>query len=485
MNTWAESISAFAQFLLWRADLLAVDYLTALRQIPNVSPPVPRETVVTILRRELGSNSDDLVLQLEDQPVWSTLSRTAYLSWYKGDLVVVQVAQPPFPDTALTDFEAGIAFLGHPDVRRVTAPRILSEFRQWLRHAESSALERSYLDVLGRAKGDTLVDYPTLIPEITTDHVLCWPWIEGEPVSSLVRRGSVDSVTQVAVAVLEQYCSLSIVDADLQTDAIVMPTSGTRLVIRRISRPLSVPPPSVNIGMKYIAAVLEGNASMTVQTLLTMAVGQSTANLESDLLNLLSGIEPELKVHLWYPGSASAFESNWRALAKLEVTRPRPLYLDCLHRNLVALGYWTADAVFAGGKTTDTIAEAHWPVVARVLRLNASQFLNPAVLSEWSRGLGLLTFGTLREANRLAEEVRENNLTFEVDIARSDVDSRHSNSDQPSRTFRMSLVVAGLLITLLISLRWGSTAPQPLSTFMRVVAISSLLALFRAVAKIR
>lgn len=443
---------AFARFLMWRADLLDAESINLLRRMNPVFSAVPRDKVAALLRLELGETGGDLARQMEEQPVWSTLSRTAYLSWHQGTMVVVQVARDPFPESALADFEAGIGYLRHPDMRRVAAPRILAEFRQWLRGGESIALERSYLEVLGRSQGETLVDYPAPIPEISTANLICWPWVEGETAGSLIGRGQTDAVTRVAVAVLEQYCNLAIIDADLQLDAIVLPTGGDRLAIRRIDRPLSVPPPAVNLGMKYIAAVQEGNASMTVQTLMALAVGQSNASLESDLMNLMSGIEPELKVHAWYPGSAAAFESNWRALDKLKVSRPRPLYLDCLQRNLIAVGYWTSDAVAAGGKPVDTIAEAQWPVVARVLRLNAGQFLNPAVLQEWSAGLGLLTFGAMREANRLAEELRENNLTVEVE---EDTDLR-ANENKAGPGSGVAVLAACLLIALLGALRWGS-----------------------------
>ena len=114
--------------------------------------------------------------------------------------------------------------------------------------------------MLGRNRGQTLVDYPALIPELTTDHILCWPWVEGESLVSLIERGSSEAVTQVAVAVLEQYCSLSIVDGDLALDAMVLQPDGNRLALRRFNRPLAVPLALVNTGMKYIAAVLEGNA---------------------------------------------------------------------------------------------------------------------------------------------------------------------------------------------------------------------------------
>jgi hypothetical protein len=474
----------FARFLLWRADLLSVEYLNALRQVNYGFAPVSRDKVIGLLDRELGALSDGLIEQLELEPVWSTLTRTAYLSWFKGTLVVVQVARERIPEGDLQAFEAGLKYLGHADVCHIATPRVLAEFREWVRQAETCALERSYLEVLAKNRGETLVDYPTLVEEITTDHVLCWPWIEGETVSSLIRRGSVDSVTQVAVAILEEFFTLSMLDTDLETDAMVISTSERRLVVRRINRPLSVPPPSVNIGMKYIAAVLEGNASMTVQTLLTLAVGRSTAGLESELLNLISGVEPELKVQQWYPGSAASFESNWRALARLEVSRPRPLYLDCLQRNLIAIGYWTSDAVSAGGIAVDTLANAHWPVVSSLVQKNASQFMDPSVLSEWSVGLGLLTFGAMREGNRWAEELREGDLTMEVERPDANPNIRITGSGHSGRGSRVAIVLAFLLTVLLVSLRWGSTLTGPAAGLMLTAAIIALIALFWVVSKI-
>ena len=471
---------AFARFLMWRADLLDSDCLNALRAIDYSFPPIPRDTVPDILRRELGHPGDDLARHLENDPLWSTLSRTAWLSWHRDLPVVVQVAREPLSESTIEEFEAGIRFLGHPEIRRVTAPRVLQEFREWLRQGESPTRERSYLENLGRSHGITLVDYPALIPEISTSLVLCWPWIDGEPVSAMVRRGSVDAVTKLAVTILEQYCSLSLVDADLQLDSVVIPPGSDRLVVQRLNRPVTVPPPAVNTGMKYLAAVLEGNASMTVQTLLTLAVGQSTADLETELLNTISGIEPELKVHAWYPGSASTIESNWRALARLEVTRPRPLYLDCLHRNLIALGYWTGDAVAAGGRGIDTISEAQWPVVQQVLKTSASQFRDPAVVREWSVGLGLFTLGAMREANRLAEELRDNNLTLEVEMAEPEL-----REAKGGPSLKIVVLAGALLVALLASLRWGSSLHGTATIVALTVAAVALIALFSVIGKIR
>src|SRR6185312_4267072 len=153
-----------------------------------------------------------------------------------------------------------------------------------------------------------------------------------------------------------------------------------------------------------------------------------------------------------------------------------PLFLNCLHRNLIATGYWTADAVAAGGQPIDPIAEAHWPVVQRVVRASSTRFLDPLVAAEWSIGMGLLTFGAMREMNRLAEEVRDNNLTMEVDLG-----GTRRKDQQPARgNLRSWVLIACLLAILLATLHWGSGHQAIAAT----IGVVTLVALFRAVGKL-
>jgi len=470
----------FAQFLIWRADLLGSDYIASLRQVRVPNAGVPRDRFIEILRRELPGSGPELVANLEKHAVWTTFSRTAYRTRYGGQTVVVQVASAPVPDKDFIAFESGIRSLGHPDVTRVTSPDVLKEFRQWIRQGESTERERNYLRVLAGSKADMLVDYPEPISDITTDHVLSWRWVEGESAAALVAGGSLETVTKIATAVLEQYCSLSIVDAELELDAVVVSPAG-RLVMRRLNRPLAVPPPLVNVGIKYLSAVLAGDATMTVQTLLQMAGGQKVASLEPLLLNRMSGIEPELKVQLRFPVSAAAFESNWRALATIPVVRP--LYLNCLHRNLMAIGYWNAEARLKsrgnGGAEVDAIAAAQWPVVGSLLRTQFSALLNPTAAKEWLAGAGLLAFGSMREMNRIAEELRDNHLTVGVESSGADPDPKPSNN-----ALKLSVVAGLLVMTLLACLHWGTGLPGAATTLVQILAVCSVIGLFRVVSKI-
>ena len=51
-------------------------------------------------------------------------------------------------------------------------------------------------------------------------------------------------------------------------------TRDGRLVMWRMNRAIAVPPPQVNVGMKYLAAVLLGGILRRGQTLVPMATGQ-------------------------------------------------------------------------------------------------------------------------------------------------------------------------------------------------------------------
>src|SRR5258708_33242646 len=145
------------------------------------------------------------------------------------------------------------------------------------------------------------------------------------------------------------------VDVDLDLDAMDGDRNG-RLHFRRLNNPIAVLPGVIATGIKYTSAVLAGNAPRSAQTLIRLMIAQPPLDLEKQLMEEFSGVEPELKINMWFPASAGAFESNWRALAK--VAPLRPLFLDCLHRNLVASGYWNADAVRAGAPSVDAISEA-------------------------------------------------------------------------------------------------------------------------------
>jgi hypothetical protein len=205
-------------------------------------------------------------------------------------------------------------------------------------------------------------------------------------------------------------------------------------------------------------------------------ISQPPLDFEKQLMDEFSGIEPELKINMWFPLSAGAFESNWRALATLAPARP--LFLDCLHRNLLAAGYCNSDAVRAGAPARDAISEAQWPVVGRLIRTQFDMLLNRESAKEWAVGSGLLMFGAFREMNRLAEELRESDLTVGVDCG----DWRRPEKGEGRKL--PQVILAALVIFFLIGLQWGGSAPEPWSRLLKILAVAALPAMFWAVSKI-
>ena len=223
--------------------------------------------------------------------------------------------------------------------------------------------------------------------------------------------------------------------------------------------------------------MLADDATISAQTLVRLVWPHPPLDFEKRLMEEFSGIEPELKVNLWFPATAAALESNWRALARL--SRTRPLFVDCLHRNLVASGYWNGDAVRAGGPRSDAIYEAQSPIVGRLVETQMKETMNGESAKEWTLGSGLLAFGAMREMNRLLEEMRENDLTVGVEPVEPVryVDSRGQ---------AWSGWVLGVLFALLLaSLRWGAVAPEPWAMVLKVLAVGALPAMFWAISRIR
>jgi hypothetical protein len=467
--------AAFGRFLCWRADLLGASYLSKLRDIALNPPVVPPSAVAAAIRKEPCEGAEELISGLDQTPVWNTLTRTAYRSSYRGVPVVVEVARDPVSAESFAEFEKTMRSLRRPELENIVAPAVLAQFQEWIRLGESLTRERSFLKVLAQDRGETLVEYPNLIPEISTSSVLCWPVPEGRPVTELIERGDPRGPVLIASAILEQFYTLSMVDGDLDPGAMIVDAKG-RLHVLRLNNPIAVLPSLINTGIKYTAAVVAGDAALSAQTLIRLILSQPPLDLEKSLMDEFSGIEPELKVHMWFPATAGAFESNWRALARLAPVRP--LFLDCLHRNLVAVGYWNSDSVRAGAPTVDAIADAQWPVVGSLLRTQFGLLMNRESAKEWAFGSGLLMFGTMREISRLAEEVRENDITVGVDL-----EDRRPPKDSGGRSSYLAILGA-LLLVLLASLRWGIEAPGAWSVVLKTVAVGVLPAMFWVLSRI-
>jgi len=463
--------AAFGQFLCWRADLLSTDYLGRLRQLKIKVTPVPMGDVTRAIASELGAseNSAALAQGLEPRLCWSTLARCAYHAQYRGRAIAVQVARDPILDSDFESFEAAVILIEDERVAEAIRPPILASFREWMRLSDSPARERSYLSALDSVRERTLAQYPILIPEISTEKLLCFEWVDGETLASCIAKGSPQAVGRAAECVLEQACSIAAIDGDFDPEAIVLTPSG-RLAFRRANRLLAVPPALTNTCLKYISAVLASNAPAAAQMLVKLASTRPILNLEDRLLDALSSLEPELKINVAFPPSAAIFEGNWRALKRTGVQEP--LFLDILHRNLIAVGYWNAEAAAPPLPPADFIADAQWPVLGRILRTRLGDMATRETASDWFIGSGLVFFEAMRQVNRLAEGLRENDISLGVDI--QDSDDEHKTL----RRIRSGILIGMLFVAFLACLRFAIRAHGVLSAVLSALAIATGFALF-------
>jgi hypothetical protein len=287
--------------------------------------------------------------------------------------------------------------------------------------------------------------------------------------ASAVARGDSQAVRRVAECVLEQICTVAAIDADFDSEAMVLTPEG-RLAIRRANRLVAIPAPMTHSCLKYISAVLASNAPAAAQSLVRLSSGRPSLHLETRLLDELSNLEPELKINLQFPPSAAVLEGNWRALRRSGADSP--LFVDMMHRNLVAVGYWNAEAMAPNGLREDAIAEAQWPVLSRMARMRLGEMLNRETASDWFLGSGLLFFELMRQMNRLAEGLRETDLSLGVELERErDTTALH-------RRIRLGVFIGMLLIVFLGSLRFAIAVHGAWSAVFSAVAVACGFALF-------
>ncbi|MEX2264138.1 MAG: hypothetical protein WD696_19450 [Bryobacteraceae bacterium] len=468
--------SVFAQFLCWRADLLSTEYLGQLRTIRVAPGPISHDRFLVTLFDNLPENARTLAEGLEANSCWSTFLRCAYRSQVEGRPVVVEALREPRPDSdaAFRAFERGVTSLAGEDARRAVAPEALAQFKEWVRLGASLERQRNYQRALHGMRSRLAVGYPGVLEEFSAGPVLCYEWLEGEAVSKHLAEGLGDVGRKVAQGLLEQLCIAGIVDGDFDPEAMVVMPDG-KLGLRRPSRMIAVPPALTAATLKYISAVLAGNAPAAAHALAKLAATRTAGNLEEELLERLSELEPELKVHLQFPKSAAIFEGNWRALARTDV--PKPLYLDLMHRNLIAVGYWNAEN--GGPSGPDYLAEEQWPVIGRLLRLRLGELASRDRVSEWFVGSGLLFFEGLRQFGRLADEFRDNELSIGVDFP-----STREASRQAGRRIRSGIFIGMLVVVFLVSVRWAWSSAPPWSTGFSLLAGAAAVSLFWMVARI-
>jgi hypothetical protein len=464
--------SSFAAFLRWRADILPRGWVPGFQQAREAAPASRTETAA-LLGQELGARGDKLAAHLDPEPCWSTRARCAFRSRFDGRSVVVECAREPVTESEFRVFERELSRL-RDAAALVISSDTLEQFREWSALADGLARERAYLEAAGEFREHTSFLFPEIVSGLCSSRVLCFTWIEGSPAYSRIGAGDAKAASKLAELILEQACMLGMIDADLDVENIVI-TDGGRLALRRWNRFVAVPLGLRPAVVRYLCGVMSGESSRAARMLVRLALRHDSNTGTARVRKALAGVEPELKGELRFPISATMFESYWRAVSSTR-TSP-PLYLDCLHRNLHAIGYCCAAAADEA-IGLDPLVEAQFAVLGRLIRRRGTDLLESDPASGWALGSAMLPLKALRYAVRLGERFVDND-------SESGFPSRAA-ADREEETRRIrSLVGAGLLVAaFLVCVHVGNAEPEPWQAWIPVAAAAVFASLVGVVVRL-
>jgi hypothetical protein len=458
--------SLFARFLIGRVDLLAPEFVKPLSEIPFDAPPITRERFAELLVDEFAADGEILARGLDPLPCWSIPGRCAYRTVYRDAQVVIQFPRPVPSKDAVREFARILKTVDAEAAQPVVQPAVLRQFEDWLYVIDPPEKEHAYLSTLSNLRCRTHADYPMLISRFSSSRVLCWPWVEGEPLVTALADATPELSQKLAEAMLEQICVLSTVEGVLDMRAMALSTEG-RIVIRRITRPLVVPIGRTQAVLRYLAAILSENTPEAAHWILQLAGRDSAPQQVSQLLGAVAAMQPNLVRRTPLPPSAAALEGSWRALCSLQIEPP--LFLNFLHRNLIAAGSWHVQ---------DSLREAHAAVLGTMLRNSLSDLTRDELAGEWAMGAGMVLLEAWRLILRIAGDLRDGNLTPRYEPRTSET------AGSRNRFARQAILSAMLVVAFLACVRWGQAAPQPWSGVLLVLAALSSLALFWSVWRI-
>jgi hypothetical protein len=433
----------FGQFLSGRADLLPSDYLGPLRSI-------------RVRRNE--SLSPTSVPEIRDRIVQGEWLRTApcseiYAATFQERPVVTEIFLPAEAVGSEPEFqqlERQLRLLKHSVEAAIGSPLVLGQFREWLALEADVERKRTMLRNLQDIPFPCVSRFPRLVPELQSARCLAYERVEG---SSLAE--ALSSETEAAAALdrwseswLEHPLLFSLLDADATVENyLLLPDGGVGF--RTLPALAPVPVEWHNELLQYLTAAVAGNSHRAMQMLSRICSGHNPYRVERLLLERLSALQPELRAHGAPPDSVVALENYWRVLNQTSL-RP-PLFLQLFHRNLSMLGQVSPAPSDAGVQPAtpprDVVSESLWPVLARLLQFRVGDILSTDKGQEWLAGSALLLLTALRQVGVMLEQVRDNDLAFELEG-----DPHEGREEKRNRRVASVIRSGGILVLFLFSL---------------------------------
>ncbi|MEZ5400187.1 MAG: hypothetical protein R2729_11005 [Bryobacteraceae bacterium] len=469
--------SLYGEFLRHRADLLRSDQLSVIARMARPRWRIERAEMAALLREGCGAAGAEATESLSSEPCRTAPLSCTYHTRYRGRTVAIQAVRPEPSPGQFAALEGGLREWSEGEALGPLVDAALEGFGSWLDAGSAAARRARVLEAVRESPLDGLVVFPAPVPELSSARLVSYEWVDGEGLEERIRVGDAEAIRLFAEAQFELLCLYQIVDADLDPSSMVVTPQG-RVAFCFPPRAIPVPPKHRGHAMKYVSCGIAGDTPAAARALLIMA--DSNDGEQDGMIDALAAIEPDLKLDATYPRSSVTFENLWRALALLEDSRP--LWVDCMHRNLNAIGQWTAASASAAGsgQGEDILERAYWPVLGRFVRNRLGRLMSRETASEWLLSTGLLAVEGMRQANRVAEEIRDDELSFRLHVsARAGGESSAENDGDRSTV--LLLAAGALLVTFLLCLRWGPVASGAASIALGAGALAAAAALFAVV----
>jgi predicted unusual protein kinase regulating ubiquinone biosynthesis (AarF/ABC1/UbiB family) len=188
---FGQALSVFEAAL---PEELAAPYRAALTSLQEAAPPLPAATVHTVLAEHLGASWREGFASFDDSPAAAaSIGQVHRAVWADGRDVAVKIQYPGAAEALLGDFRqlARLVRVLGPLSPGLELKPLLAEVQARIAEELDYRLEAQAQRGFAEAyRGDPDIRVPDVVAE--SDRVLVTEWIDGTPLSAIIRDGTQD-----------------------------------------------------------------------------------------------------------------------------------------------------------------------------------------------------------------------------------------------------------------------------------------------------